>query len=346
MRAAVVLLLSALAVQGATKPAVPVDAIPAIVEAFKTHHIVALSDAHGNEQSQAFLKALVNYPAFADTVNDIVVEFGNARYQNLVDRYVGGEDVRIDALRVVWQNTTIANEIPVDAGFFQAVREINVKRPRERHVRVLLGDPPIDWSTVKSFDDHFKWLAMRDSYPAALIQVEVLARERRALLVYGQFHFMRKNTFSNLDMTSLASQTIVSILELTNPEKVFAIWSIGDALAKVQPGDAKWRYPDLALVQGTTIGAADVTTFFPTPARFAFRGTERLQIPKDQWLPLRVEDQFDAVLYLGPDANRTEQPLSPSLCADKAYVEERLRRIALTRIPPFEAERVRKLCGI
>jgi erythromycin esterase-like protein len=76
------------------KPAVPLDPIPAILDAFKTHQIVALGEgAHGNEQGNAFRLALIRDPRFAATVNDIVVELGNARYQDVMDRYVNGGDV-------------------------------------------------------------------------------------------------------------------------------------------------------------------------------------------------------------------------------------------------------------
>src|SRR5580700_9329662 len=59
------------------KLAVPIRPIPAILDAFRSHAIVALGDDHGNEQLHAFRLALIRNPRFADTVNDIVVEFGN-----------------------------------------------------------------------------------------------------------------------------------------------------------------------------------------------------------------------------------------------------------------------------
>src|SRR5687768_11138131 len=64
---------SASAQQVAPKPAVPLDPIPAILDAFRSHEIVALGDAHGTAQAQAFLKALVRDARFATTVDDIVV---------------------------------------------------------------------------------------------------------------------------------------------------------------------------------------------------------------------------------------------------------------------------------
>jgi hypothetical protein len=194
-------------------PATPVDPVTAIVNAFGDHDIVALGDAHGNVQSQNFLKVLIRDPRFAAVANDIVVEFGNARYQDVIDRFVRGEAVDERSLRSVWQNTTVANEIPVDQAFFETVRAVNATLPPDRRLRVLLSDPPIDWATVKTRQDHFAWLAMRDTYPAALVQIEVLAKRRRALLVYGQLHFQRRNIMSNLEMDDWRAQTIVSLIE-------------------------------------------------------------------------------------------------------------------------------------
>ena len=343
--AAAIMSVSVSGQQPAPKPAVPVDPIPAILDAFRSHEIVALGDAHGTAQAQAFLKALVRDPRFAATVNDIVVEFGNARYQDLVDRFVTGADVPPDSLRQVWRNTTIANEIPVDEEFFRTVRAVNAALPPARRLRVLLGDPPIDWAGVRDRADHYRWLAMRVSYPAALVQLEVLARGRRALLVYGQLHFQRLNVMSNLDMQDWRVQTIVSLLERATPTKVFTAWNADDALAAVQPDIASWPAPSLATLRGTTLGAADVTVFVPSPARFAFRGDTPAEVPRREWRSLRAEDQLDAVLYLGPRSRLTQVPLDAGICADPRYIEERLRRIALTGIPQGEADRVKQLCA-
>jgi hypothetical protein len=327
-------------------PATPIDPVAAIIDAFKTHQVVAISDAHGNEQNQAFIKSLIRDPRFAAAVNDIVIEFGNARYQSIIDRFVRGARVSDDSLRLVWQNTTIPNEIPVDTEFFSVVRSVNATLPRERQIRLLLGDPPIDWSAVRTREDHFKWLAMRDSHPAALIMLEVLAKQRRALLVYGHLHYQRKNVLSNLDMYDWRMQTIVSLIESATPAKIFSIWQLGDELKAVQPDVESWKAPSLAIIRGTTLGAADITAFQPSPMRMKFEGSKPAPIPREEWRKLRAEDQFDAVLYFGPNSAMTQMPLSARICSDTRYVAERLRRIALTGVPPVEAERVKKLCGV
>ena len=89
-------------------------------------------------------------------MHDIVVEFGNARYQAIIDRFVAGEDVPHPELQKVWQNTTQAHPVwdsPIYEEFFRAVRAVNATLPTERRLRVLLGDVPIDWDRVTSLED-------------------------------------------------------------------------------------------------------------------------------------------------------------------------------------------------
>src|SRR5690242_12476099 len=72
----------------------PIDPIVAIVEALRTHDVVALGEGrHGNEQSALFRDRLYRDPRFQAVVNDIVVESGNGRYQEMMDRYIAGETV-------------------------------------------------------------------------------------------------------------------------------------------------------------------------------------------------------------------------------------------------------------
>ena len=78
----------------------------------------------GNEQCHAFRLSLIRDPRFTGAVNDIVVEFGNARYQDLMDRFVEGEEVPYESLRQVWLNTTQPVQewaFPIYEEFFRAV---------------------------------------------------------------------------------------------------------------------------------------------------------------------------------------------------------------------------------
>src|ERR1041385_5662564 len=65
------------------RPAIPVEPVETILDAFQTHALVALGNVEGgNEQSHAFQLRLIRDPRLGAIVNDIVVEFGNARYRS------------------------------------------------------------------------------------------------------------------------------------------------------------------------------------------------------------------------------------------------------------------------
>jgi hypothetical protein len=172
----------------------------------------------------------------------------------------------------------------------------------------------------------------------------VLAKRRRALLVYGLGHLQRKNALSNFDMTAWQAQTIVSLLERAGPTTIFTIWGYAK-LAELQSDVASWQPPRVALVRGTTLGGLDAALYFSTGARFALREGKMLPVPRDQWRPLLAEEQFDALLYLGPPSAMTESRLSPALCQEPGWMEMRLKRIALAGLPPPEAERVKQHCS-
>jgi hypothetical protein len=127
------------------------SATTALLEAFRHHRIVGLGLAHGLRQEDDFVVRLLRHPRFAATVDSIVVEFGNARFQALADRYVAGGDVSPKALTPVWRDMVgaapdgVADEAP--ARFFAAVRRLNQTLPANRRIRVALGDPAFDFRT-------------------------------------------------------------------------------------------------------------------------------------------------------------------------------------------------------
>jgi hypothetical protein len=317
------------------RPATASDPTAAIIDAFRSHSVVALAEGnHGNEQAHRFRLALVRDPRFAATVNDIVVEFGNARYQDLMDRFLRGDAVPDAALRQVWQNTTQAHtiwDVPIYEEFFRAVRAVNQPLARECQLRVVLGDPPIDWDLVhtrEDFDKQMKELD-RDRYPAELIRREVLRKGRRALIIYGDGHLARKHVLLNFE----PSPFLLMQLERSG-DATFTIWTETNIdLKNLQPDVAQWPKPSLASLRGTMLGAADFTSYIPpdTP-RFANLGNGPdlfSPLPRAQWRTLRMEDQFDAVLYLGPPSDMTMSQLSVALCADRTYMEMRLERMTL-----------------
>ena len=292
-----------------------VDAISGILDAFRAHHIVALGEGiHGNNQSHAVRLALVRDPRFATIVNDIVVEFGSARYQAVMDRFIHGEDVPYAALRKAWQDTTTQHagwDLPIYEEFFRAVREMNASLPGDRQVRVLLGDPPIDWSTVRTHEDVGYWLARRD-HVVDVIKREVLSTNRRALVVYGDGHLRRYSKWRG-STEGPAPPTLLNRIEAEGT-RAFSIWTNTTVeLERMQKDIATWPIPSLTIVRGTKLGALDFKYF---------AGLETDP-------PTTMEAQYDAVLYLGPVSSITFAELTAALCADDEYRRMRLARMAL-----------------
>lgn len=328
--------------QGVTPPipAVPIEPITGILEMFKTHDVVALSEGnHGNEQGHAFRLALVRDPRFAAAVNDIVVEFGNAHYQAVIDRFVQGEQVAHEELRKVWQDTTQRGTVwdrPIYEEFYRAVRDVNAALPVERRLRVLLGDTPMDWYAPQRSSP-----PRTDDFPASLIQREVLSKNRRALVIYGGMHLTRKRTpylppkdpaLAPLVATLISqmqSGSIVAQLDRMGA-RVFVVSTSTDFdISLIQANVVEWRRPSLALIRATLLGLASSLTYFPRSSP-VIRGRGGIQetLQPDLAAVPPMQEVVDAILYLGPPSSITQSRLSRELCSDPSYVKMRVERLS------------------
>ena len=328
------------------RPAVPLEPIAAIVDAFRSHDIVALDEGnHGNEQGHAFRLSLIRDERFSRTVNDIVVEVGSARYQDVMDRFTAGEDVPYNVLRQVWENITQPHgpaDRPIYEEFFRAVREVNASRPRERRLRVLLGEPPIDWDAVRTNDDMMRWLFQRDTHAVEVIQREVLAKKRHALVVYGGLHFLR-------NPSQPETPGIVVRLERAGA-KVFNIWTNTYAdLDALQSDVRSWPTPSLATIRGNRLGAEAFARYYPfEPMPLSPQNAASVPAEQSKWRSLPAQEQFDALLYVGPPSAVTYSRMSRALCADAAYMKMRLQRISLMGglMAAAQADQLRRYCGL
>jgi ketosteroid isomerase-like protein len=183
--------------------------------------VVALGEgSHGDLNSLKFRLALIRDPRFSHTVNDIVVEAGNGRYQDRIDAYVRGDDVPAAIVREACRNTTNPNtgsDYPSFEEIFHAVRAVNLTLPSERRIRILLGDPPFDWSEVRGVADLARPGGIltpdRDPFVANLVLRESIAKKRRALIVYGDMHYRRSDKASLINHLESAGAKVFSIWE-------------------------------------------------------------------------------------------------------------------------------------
>ncbi|MGH9387477.1 MAG: hypothetical protein ACRD2N_24720 [Vicinamibacterales bacterium] len=180
--------------------------------------------------------------------------------------------------------------------------------------------PPVDWDRVQSPADIPR---NRDGYAVALIRKEVLEKQRRALVVYGDGHFQGRS--------ERPPRSLVAEFDADGTKTFIVSNSFAD-LANLQPDVASWRVPSLAFIRGTPIGLQGYEFFCGALP------------PGDYWLTQRMQDQFDAVLYLGPPGSMTMSRLPPALCADPRYMEMRLGRLQLAG-SPRQVDQLRQFCA-
>ena len=294
----------------------PQPAIPALLELFATRPLVALGELHGCQDEADFVTALLHHPAFPATVQVIVVEFGNARHQALVDRFVAGEPVAACDLRRVWREFIgWGFDNPMYEQFFRTVRAVNRTLPPGQRLRVVLGDPPLDWTQTKLTNQHEIDAVMqqRDEHFAAVVEAQVLAPGCRGLLIAGQGHFIREWPMSNAPQMRNA----VQLLEHRHPgcaHLVFTHAGFGPETGALEPYLTDWPIPSLVSLHATWLGELDVALHFAntTPAGFA---------PP----PLKPGFTFghiaDSYLYLGPRSSLTKSTANPAIYrGDEEYL--------------------------
>jgi outer membrane protein OmpA-like peptidoglycan-associated protein len=262
LRAAIIL-SSIVGLQACSRPAATQDSLadlsvaPAadyLADAFDRFPLVAFSEPrHGAGGTREFLTSLVRHQRFAGTVNDIVVEFGNARYQEVADRYVAGEPVPRDELKQIWENTTVVTGVwtaPVYEDMLREVRSLNETLPLSKRVRVVLGDPPIDWSVVQgpADEDMNDW---RDAHFAWAVEEHVMKKRHRALLWIGGAHISREVRFPN---------SLIHLLDRRFPNQTLVALAIDrhDVDGQVSSRLPQWPSLMAAPVRNTWLGHLDV----------------------------------------------------------------------------------------
>ena len=103
----------------------------------------------------------------------------------------------------------------------------------------------------------------------------------------------------------------------------------------------------MALLRGTTLGARVGFTAWGLGdgSRFGVKGGQLVPVPQDEWKMMRMEEQFDALLYLGPPASMTTAPVPSALCQDADFVKRRVERLSRFG-PPVEVQNFKKACGL
>jgi hypothetical protein len=337
----------------------------AVLEAFKTHRLVGLGEIHGLQTHGDALALLLSDPRLGGVVDDVVVEFGNALYQDTIDAFTAGQPVNDADLRLVWRNTTTSPldtyDEPMYEQAYRTIRAANWAQPPGRRMRVLLGDGPIDWAKVTTSEEYRYWARLHGPvFWAPLVKKEVLAKGRRALLCFGLDTFTGPNA-------AVGGERIYRIVDLVPP-----VGDLADLAGRLA------GYPRYSVIPtaGTWLGSfdAEVALAGPSPAGPALaawpssagphlamltshRGPGRNGKPPpatpvsgSPYCGKPTGSLIEAALYLGQPGEPTASWPDPAIYLDPVYWKELQRRNRLgisvdlefwrqehpVRLPPVE----------
>src|SRR4029079_13727411 len=94
--------------------------------------------------------------------------------------------------------------------------------PAER-LRVLLADPPIDWSSIRDRAAWERVAATRDRHAADLVERESIARGRQALLIFGSGHIEHEAAVDGVKTGRKRSPNLAELLQSRHPGALFLI---------------------------------------------------------------------------------------------------------------------------
>ena len=310
----------------------PSSAEAAILRAFDSARVVALGENHGHLEFHDLVLRVLATAEAPEVIDDIAVEWGNALYQDVVDRYIRGEAVPWDSVTMAWRNTIVSPntvwDAPVYERFFREVRRLNTDLPPESRYRVLLADSPVDWAAVDSMPQLRPYFD-RAASMADVIRRESLLKGRRSLFLAGGLHVsrvprVRRNSLG----VPIGEVTPVAWIELRNPGASYVIQSMGSAAELGLNELVGSGPPTVVKTAGTAIGAI--------PGNSATTLKNRDGTRSDVYGTKTLADIIDAVIVWDP-SELTFPEAEPATYQIEWYWAELNRRSMMLRNQPMDA---------
>lgn len=231
--------------------------------------VLALGEAHGRQIDSDLRLRVIEHPDFPRRFSFVIVELGDTHDQRLIDAYVYDGTASEANAAPLWSRWS---EMKV---LYSAIRDLNLRLSPAVRVRVL--------AATEDFNARD-----RDSFAANLVENQVYAGHKKALLVYGAGHVWHRRG------------GITTALEQRHPGSVFVVEVHAPASAPPDSPDFKQRdaylarlervvrtseRPVLLRTQGTKVGRMLANDYY---------GDDNLFPPGTT-----VGDLDDAVLYAG-----------------------------------------------
>jgi hypothetical protein len=172
-------------------------------------------------------------------------------------------------------------------------------------MRIVCGDPYIDWDKVKNREDYGPYAGNRDQWYTQVVKDKVLAKKHHALLIAGSGHFLRsENGVGEIERELRAAGAHTFLI-------VFGTNAVGGYDDLDKRFDS-WPLPAIVSVIGNWVG--DLPAF-----SVLFGGT---QPPT----PLKLAQVADALLYVAPRDSLKHLWMSRSELEGTPYGKEIARR--------------------
>lgn len=265
-----------------------------IVQLFKKTNILGLGEGgHHLENAHQFFQKIFASQKIQEMIDIVILEFLNTRYQDILDEYIFGQDIDRIELQKAWRESTqsasLFGESPLYFDLLKQVRDANKHLPQDKKIRILAGDPPIHWKTIKNVEAYHKQIgADRQVFPAELAIKHGIQQGKKVLMLFSEFH-----------LTKIPDKTIVpdysTITSLVNQIKPDAMKVIGILYSKMLLSDKMFK--NLPLYSIFDLFQDDLGNF---PASHFFESS--LYKDGDESIIFKnskLKELFDALIYVG-----------------------------------------------
>jgi hypothetical protein len=306
------------------------DAEEYILQMFNHHNIIGLGEGeHHLLDSHLFFQKLLDNKKIQETIDIVIVEFANASHQDILDKYIFGEEVSIDELQKIWRESTQCinrfGEATIYFELLQKIRNVNFTLASNKKIRVLGGDPPIDWSLICSLADYLKINIKRELFAANSAIEYGVKLSKKVLMIYAESH-----------LTKISDKSRKDFLSKINDKSIKDLWTITH--------DVNSKYPDtmrvVAILNPRKLQLSKKTKNWPLHSVVDLEKDEIGNLPAVNYFTQsfdkngqvilfdghKIKELFDAFLYIGQSENWKYVDLHKSVFTDEEWKELNRRR--------------------
>lgn len=208
--------------------------------------VLALGEAHGRQADADLRLRIIQHPDFARSFSCVIVELGDTHDQPLIDAFVrDGTASEADA-------ASLWSRWPELKALYSAVRAVNARLGSVERVRVL--------AATEDFNARD-----RNAFAVRLIEEQVLASHKKALLVYGAGHVWHRDggITQALDRRHPGAVFVVEIHAAASGAADTAESRRRDAyLARLERSIHTQARPVLLTTRGTAVGRLPASNYY------------------------------------------------------------------------------------